>query len=90
MQVVIEKRVWNIISAYAAQARRQQEEKDDFLEKLEGAVRNIPTNEMIVVGGDFIAHVGERSSEYLEEHGRHGFGIGNKEGERLLESLQAL
>ena len=45
---------------------------------------------MIVIGGDFSAHVGERSPEYLEEHGQHGFGVGNKEGERLLESLQTL
>ena len=45
---------------------------------------------MIVVGGDFNAHVGEWNPEYLEEHGQHGFGLGNKEGERLLESLQAL
>ena len=90
VQVVIEKRVWNIISTYAPQTGRQQEEKDVFLEKLEGAIRKIPTNEMIVVGGDFNAHVGERSPEYLEEHGQHGFGVRNKEGERLLESLQAL
>ena len=45
---------------------------------------------MIVVRGDFSAHVRERSLEYLEEYGQHGFRVGNKEGERLLESLQAL
>ena len=67
VQVVIEKRVWSIISTYAPQAGRQQEEKDDFLEKLEGVIRTIPTNEMIVVGGDFNAHLGERSPEYLTE-----------------------
>ena len=42
---------------------------------------------MIVVGGDFNAHVGERSPEYLEEHGQHIFGVRNKEEERLLKSL---
>ena len=90
MQVVIEKRVWDIISTYAPQVERQQAEKDNFLEKLEGVIRTIPTNEMIVVGGDVNAHVGEWSPEYLEEYGQHGFGVGNKEGERLLKSLQAL
>ena len=90
VQVIIEKRVWNIISTYAPQAGRQQEEKYDFMEKLERIIRTIPTNEMIVVGGDFNAHVVERSPEYFEEHGQHSFGVGNKEGEGLLESLQAL
>ena len=82
--------MWNVISTYSPHTGRQQEEKDDFLEKLEGVIRTIPTNEMIVVGGDFNAHVGKRSPEYLEEHGQRAFGVGNKEGERLLESLQAL
>ena len=68
MQVVIEKRVWDIISTYAPHAGRHQEEKDDFLEKLEGIIRTIPTNDMIAVGGDFNVQVGERSPEYLEEH----------------------
>ena len=60
------------------------------MEKLEGVIRNIPANEMTSVGGDFNAHVGEWSPEYLEEHGQHGFDLGNKEGERLLETPQAL
>ena len=82
--------MWNIISTYAPQTGRQQEEKDDFLKKLEGVIRTISINEMIVIGGDFNAQVGGWSPEYLEEHGKHAFGVGNKEGERLLESLQAL
>ena len=46
VQVIIRDRIWNIISAYAPQVNRPQEEKDAFLEELEDMVQAVPNNEI--------------------------------------------
>ncbi|MBN3271385.1 CFDP2 protein, partial [Polyodon spathula] len=90
VQVAFESGLWNIISVYAPQVGRPQEEKDSFLEDLKEVVSRIPGNEMVVIGGDFNAHLGEKCPDYPDEHGQRGLGEKNEEGGRLLETLQAL
>uniref|UniRef100_W5N3T0 Endonuclease/exonuclease/phosphatase domain-containing protein n=1 Tax=Lepisosteus oculatus TaxID=7918 RepID=W5N3T0_LEPOC len=84
VQMAFESGLWNIISVYAPQVGRPQEEKDSFLENLEEVVSRIPS----IIGGDFNAHLGEKCPDYPNEHGQRG--LENEEGERLLETLQAL
>uniref|UniRef100_W5MYR9 Endonuclease/exonuclease/phosphatase domain-containing protein n=1 Tax=Lepisosteus oculatus TaxID=7918 RepID=W5MYR9_LEPOC len=61
---------------------------------LSGPVYNIVKrhtgNEMVVIGGDFNAHLGEKCPDYPDEHGQRGLGERNEEGGRLLKTLQAL
>ncbi|MBN3318251.1 CFDP2 protein, partial [Atractosteus spatula] len=45
---------------------------------------------MVVIEGDFNAHLGEKCPDYPDEHGQRGLGDRNEEGGRLLETLQAL
>uniref|UniRef100_W5NI84 Endonuclease/exonuclease/phosphatase domain-containing protein n=1 Tax=Lepisosteus oculatus TaxID=7918 RepID=W5NI84_LEPOC len=89
VQVAFERGLWNIISVYAPQVGRPQEEKDSFL-NLEDVVSRIPGSEMVVIGGDFNAHLGKKCPDYPEEHGQRGIGKRNEEGGRLLETLQAV
>uniref|UniRef100_W5NG45 Endonuclease/exonuclease/phosphatase domain-containing protein n=1 Tax=Lepisosteus oculatus TaxID=7918 RepID=W5NG45_LEPOC len=86
VQVAFESGLWNIISVYAPQVGRPQEEKDSFLEDLEEMVSRIPGNEIVVIGGDFNAHLGEKCPDYPDEHGQRGLGERNEEGGRLLET----
>jgi hypothetical protein len=90
VQIAYKNGIWNIISAYAPQVGRPQDEKDSFLDELEEVVGRIPENEMLVIGSDLNAHLGEKNCNYIEEHGQNGFGKTNAEGERVLETLQAL
>ena len=90
LQMTIGQRAWNILLVYARLTRRQQEKHNSFLGGLERVIRNIPTDRTIVAEEDFSAYEGERSTEYLKEHGPHDFNAGNPEKGRILESLQAL
>ncbi|MBN3324175.1 CFDP2 protein, partial [Atractosteus spatula] len=90
VQVAFESGLWNIISVYAPQVGRPQEEKDSFLEDLEEVVSRIPGNEMVVIGGDFNVHLGEKCPDYPDEHGQKGLGERNEEGGRLLENIEGL
>ena len=52
VQVIISKKVWNIISVYAPQVGRPQNEKETFLEELKTILDNIPRSKKILIGGD--------------------------------------
>jgi len=82
--------VINIISAYAPQAGRNNEEKEQFYEKLEQLVLTCNPEELLIIGGDMNGHVGEGADGYSETHGGKGFGTRNEEGERLLDSCESL
>ena len=85
LKFVKNKRVWNVISAYAPQQGCSEEEKEEFREKLEEYIETIPRNEMLVLSGDMNAHVGEISDGFEGVHGGRGFGRRNLEGESFLE-----
>ena len=90
LKFVKNKRVWNVISAYAPQQGCCEEEKEEFREKLKEYIEAIPRNEMLVLSGDMNAHVGEISDGFEGVHGGRGFGRRNLEGERFLELAEAM
>lgn len=75
----------NIISGYAPQSGRKEEEKDLFWEEMNDLMAGISEKEMVVVGGDLNGHVGKESTGYEEVHGGNGYGERNKDGERILD-----
>ena len=90
LKFVKNKRVWNVISAYAPQQGCSEEEKEEFREKLEEYIETLPRNEMLILSGDMNAHVGEISDGFEGVHGGRGFGRRNLEGERFLELAEAM
>ena len=56
---------------------------------MEEMIRRIPSTERMIIGADLNAHLGENNDNYKEEHGQHGYGTGNKEGDMWLEVMQA-
>ena len=74
-----------MISVYAPQVGRSDEEKEEFWRALDLAVKGVSPNERVLIAGDFNGHVGERTEGYEGVHGGRGLGERNEEGERLLE-----
>jgi hypothetical protein len=80
----------SVISAYAPQAGRTEEEKDVFWQELVEICMEISDKEMIMIGGDLNGHVGDRMEGYEGVHGDYGFGSRNEEGVRILDFAAAM
>ncbi|XP_063846034.1 craniofacial development protein 2-like [Scylla paramamosain] len=89
MKLIINGKIWNIVSAYAPQQGCRDEEKEEFREKLEEYIESITRTELILIAGGMNAHVGESGNRYEGVHGGMGFGRRNVEGRRLLEIAEA-
>ncbi|XP_070039968.1 uncharacterized protein [Nicotiana tomentosiformis] len=79
----------NIISAYAPQARLDEEVKRRFWKDLDEMVRCIMHTEKLSIGGDFKRHIGVTSGGYDDMHGGFGFGDRNGGGTSLLDFARA-
>jgi hypothetical protein len=90
IKLIIGARLLNVVSAYAPQSGRSNEEKDDFWDKLIALTSSISGGEVILLGGDLNGHVGSRSDDYVGVHGGFSFGTRNVEGERILEFGDAM
>ena len=84
-KLVIGKVVFTFLSVYAPQAGLQEAEKDQFYDQLQSVMARIPASEVLIPLGDWNGHVGADSNGFEEVHHGKGFGVGNVEGERLLE-----
>ena len=90
VQLMVEDKIRNVFSAYAPQVDRPEEEKEEFWEKLEATVNQVPQDQGLTIGGNLNAHLGDKNTHFLEEHGQMGYNTTNEEGIRALETLQAL
>nr|GEZ14065.1 hypothetical protein [Tanacetum cinerariifolium] len=77
---VIEGEIVNVISAYAPQVRLSDADKKRFWDALDEMVRECPTNQRLIIGGDLNGHIGAAADGYVEVHGGFGFGDRNEEG----------
>jgi len=89
LKIVIEDRVWNIVSAYAPQVGCEQREKDDFWLSYNAMLAEIPNSENIFVGADLNGHVGQSNLGFEEVHGGKGYGERNDAGLEIIESCIA-
>ncbi|XP_047261102.1 uncharacterized protein LOC124894487 [Capsicum annuum] len=89
IKLVIGGSTLNVISAYAPQARLDDEEKKSFWKVLDEVVRGVSSTEKLVVGENFNGHVGSLSEGYNNVHGGFGFKKQNVEGVSLLDFVRA-
>ena len=82
--------VLNIISAYASQQGCSDLEKESFWEELESMVRQLTESEKVIVAADLNGHVGQTADGFEDEHGGHGYGTRNENGQSMLEMAQSL
>jgi len=77
--------ILNVVSVYAPQAGRLEEEKESFYDALDDVVAGVGKGERLVLAGDFNGHVGKEVEGFGGVHGGQGYGVRNSEGNRLLE-----
>nr|GEU96952.1 hypothetical protein [Tanacetum cinerariifolium] len=87
--VVIEGETANVISAYAPQVGLSDAEKKRFWDALDELVRECPTDQRLIIGGDLNGHIGAAADGYTGVHGGFGFGDRNEEGCTILEFATA-
>lgn len=75
-----------ITQCYAPTNDAQEEDKEEFYDRLEQILSKVPKHSMNIVMGDFNAKVGNDNSNNKREMGRHGLGEMNNNGERLLQT----
>ena len=73
-----------IIQVYAPTATSTEEEIEDFYENLQEMIQDIPSQEILIIMGDFNAKVGKDWETWKGALGKFGYGEENERGERLL------
>ncbi|KAI5630562.1 hypothetical protein C0J50_7584 [Silurus asotus] len=85
VKVEVEGMMINVISAYAPQVGCEMEERERFWSELDKVVDGVPRKERLVIGADFIGHVGEGNRGDEEVMGRYGFKERNVEGQMVVD-----
>lgn len=74
-----------LIQCYAPTNGDEEEAKDSFYDKLQAEISRVPPHDVLLVLGDFNAKVGSINNGFEQCMGRHGCGILNENGERLVD-----
>ena len=82
--------IFNIVSAYAPQSGETEKKKEEVLKDWEDLMTRVPRTEKIVVGADLNGHVGKNPSVFQRVHGGKGYDQRNREGEKIVESMESL
>ena len=72
VKMIIGEKLVNVMSAYAPQTGRGEEEKDEFWSELLSVTSSVTADEIIVLGGDLNGHVGSKGDGYEGVHGGYG------------------
>ncbi|GFN90825.1 craniofacial development protein 2-like protein [Plakobranchus ocellatus] len=76
----------NIIQVYAPTANSNDEDLDKFYNELDTAKTQCESQDPLIIMGDFNAKVGTEKVDDIV--GKHGLGIRNERGEKLIEWCQ--
>ena len=74
----------NIVQVYAPTNEAEEEDKEEFYNKLQAILTKLPNKDINIVMGDLNAKVGEDNRHYEQVMGKHGLGQINDNGDRLL------
>ena len=74
-----------IILCYAPTNASDKEDKEDWYEQLQQAVAKVPQHDMLLIIGDMNDKVGSDNSNCERAMGKHGCGVMNDNGERLVD-----
>ncbi|XP_055388280.1 craniofacial development protein 2-like [Condylostylus longicornis] len=89
VKMVIENKIYNIMSAYAPQTGCDSQTKLLFFESLEETMQAISLNEAIILCGDLNGHIGRANGTNSPCHGGFGYGQINEQGEWILDIASA-
>lgn len=89
VKLVLNKSIWNIISAYAPQTGCVDTEKQIFWKECDELLQEIPPEEFVFVGSDLNGHVGKSNQGDKRWHGRYAYGTRNAQGDDMLAFAKA-
>ena len=75
----------SVINAYAPTNLATEEKKDEFYEQLQAVLSKTPKRDIKILLGDLNAKVGSDNAGREDIMGKHGLGVQNDNGERLVE-----
>ncbi|KAD2393601.1 hypothetical protein E3N88_40578 [Mikania micrantha] len=78
-----------VVSAYAPHVGLGENERREFWDCMDEAMRSILRDEKVCIGGDFNGQIGKEEDGFPMTHGGFGFGSRNESGARLLEFAMA-
>ena len=78
-----------VISGYASQQNRAEEEKIQFYDDVSDEIEQAGPDEFVMLLGDLNEHVRASAKGYEGVHGGYGYGERNEEGCRVLELADA-
>ncbi|XP_042863190.1 uncharacterized protein LOC122247719 [Penaeus japonicus] len=84
IKIQLDNVVINIASAYAPQTGCDEGEKDEFWDKLGSVIQSVPSLEVLLVCGHLNGHVGEGNNGSSDCMGKHGVGVRNEDGDRIV------
>ncbi|GJU91037.1 retrovirus-related pol polyprotein LINE-1 [Tanacetum coccineum] len=87
--IVVDGETVNVISAYAPQVGLGEVEKKSFWDSLDELVRECPTDQCLIIGGDLNRHIGAASDGYVGVHEGFDYKVRNDEGRVILEFATA-
>ena len=74
IKMILGGKVCHVVSSYATQGGRSEEEKVEFWGILDDSIGRIPEENLLVIGGDLNGHVGKDRKGWEEIMGFDGFG----------------
>lgn len=77
-----------IIQCYAPTNDAEEEVKEEWYEHLQLVISKVPQHDMILIMGDMNAKVGSDNTRRERAMGKHGCGVMNDNGERLVDFCQ--
>ena len=75
----------DVIQCYAPCNTAEDEEKEQFYERLGTIIEKLPRRNMLIVMGDVNAMIGDCNEGYEEIMGKEGLGEMNNNGERFVD-----
>ena len=76
----------NVIQCYAPTNDSDEENKDQFYNRLQTIIDKCPVKDVNILMGDFNAKIGKDNTGYEEVMGKHGLGEINENGERFADT----
>ena len=74
MRLIMNGKIWHLVSGYAPQQGCPEEEKEAFRDMLEEHIRGVRDGEILFIMADLNAHIGVSNQGYEDFHGGKGFG----------------
>ncbi|GJU84764.1 cleavage/polyadenylation specificity factor, 25kDa subunit [Tanacetum coccineum] len=87
--LVVDGETVNVISAYTPHVGLSEVEKKSFLDSLDELVRECPSDQRLIIGGDLNGHIGAAADGNAMVHEGFSCGVRNNEGPAILEFATA-